>query len=332
MSLSFSSVDPSRQRRVRATRFSAGLVLWCALAACGDTDQPDRQRPGGDDTLDAEQAETEDEGGGLDAGAQREVSKEEVREAVANFLDAASQAWPKPDASDAAALFDAPALAPLVDAALASELLGKAYAESEYTLLEPVALAKAFAAVAKASGGARLFVTELYAGDAGSEARYGAADAIDGGLIWQKPPARPRSFSIGRSTTQERTLVSLPFKYVLEARVVVAGSVFRLYLEAAQSIWSATFSADATRIVAGELRGVLTREEVEHRSLDVLSCAASCGASRATYCRSDRALHLSDAFDCNAALPDVDTDGDGQADGYRLLFAFKSQQVTAPTD
>lgn len=309
------------------------LASLCLLLACGDTDGPGKQRPDRSARADASREQDEDAPDGLDASVEREVSAEEVREAVANFLDAAAQAWPKHDASDAAALLDAPPLAPLVDAAIASELLGKAYAEVEYTLLEPPVLAKAFAGVAKASAGTRLFVTDLYAGDAGAEARYGAADLIDAGLIWQKPPAYPRSFSIGRSTTQERTLVSAPFKYVLEARVVTSvGSVFRLYLEAAQSIWSATFSADATRITAGELRGVLTREEVEHRSLDLLSCAAACATNRATYCRSDRPMYLSTAFDCNAAPPDVDTDGDGKPDGYRLLFSFSSQQVSSPRE
>jgi hypothetical protein len=312
-------------------RVAVHLTVLYLCAACGDTDKPGMQRPDRGSEADATLQEDDAEAASLDAGGGREVSEEEVREAVASFLDAASQAWPKP--IDAGALLDAPPLAPLIDAAIASELLGKAYAEVDYTLLEPPVLAKAFAGLAKAGAGTRLFVTHLYASDAGAEARYGAADLIDAGLVWQKPPAHPRTFSIGKSTSLERTLVSAPFKYVLEARVVAgAGSVFRLYLEAAQSIWSATFSADATRIVAGELRGVLTREEVEHRTLDLLACAAACGANRATYCRADRPLTLATAFDCNATAPDVDTNGDGVPDAYRLLFSFSAQQVAAPRE
>jgi hypothetical protein len=222
---------------------------------------------------------------------------------------------------------------PLLDAAIASQVLGNAYAEDEYNLSEPQALAKAFASVAKIAGSTRLFVTELRVGDAGTEARYGPADLIDGGLIWQKPPAHPRSFPIAKSANDDRTLVSAPFQYVLEARVqATASSVFRLYLEAEQSVWSARFSADALRVEAGELRGVLTREEVEHRPLDLLLCSAACGASRLSFCRADRALQLATVFDCNGAQPNVDTNADGVPDGYRLVLHFESHQVEPPSD
>jgi hypothetical protein len=220
-----------------------------------------------------------------------------------------------------------------VAVSVASAALGRAYAESEFVLQQPAALQKAFASLAMVNNDTRLFVIQPYTSDAGSEVRYGAADRVDGGLVWQKPPAHPRSFALAASQQNGQTLVSAAFAYVLEARVpLAAGKVFRLYLEAEQAVFRATFNMDFSEISSGELRGVLTREQLEHRPLDLASCTAACAAKNLSVCSQSSELQLAVAFDCNGQQPDVDTDGDGSLDGYLLLLSFESRAVAPPTE
>ena len=219
----------------------------------------------------------------------------------------------------------APHVAPL-DPDVTRALIGRAYAETSYDLQEPRALTAALSVATKLTGDTRLFVSAIQAGDAGVEVLYGAADLIDGGLAWQKPPARPRRFALGAGA--DGGVVSAPFTYVLEARIATT-RVYRLYLEVERSIWSASFTPDRESLTA-ELRGAVTRAQLEHRPLDVLSCTAACGQNSGGFCNTDRALTLAAVLDCTDSAPDVDLDGDGENDAYRLRVALRANQVAAP--
>jgi hypothetical protein len=220
---------------------------------------------------------------------------------------------------------------PLPDASVTGKPLGNAYADTEYNLERPEALVTAYGILTSGTGDStRLFVNQLRAGDAGAEVLYGAADVLDGGLVWQKPP--PNSFPLGVSATGERMFASPPFKYVLEARVpnpINPASIFRIYLESEQTVWSATFSADYQNITTGALYGVVTRAEAERRPLSIgsLECLAvcndlgACGAGISS---------LAGLLDCNGAQLDADANGDGTNDGYRLIVSFRSRRVAPP--
>jgi hypothetical protein len=222
---------------------------------------------------------------------------------------------------------------PLPDAAVIGQPLGNAYAETEYILERPQALVDAYTVLTSGVGNTtRLFVNHLGIGDAGASVMYGAADVIDGGLVWQKPPAQPNTFPIGVSPTGERMFVSNPFKYILEARVpnpLNAASVFRVHLESEQTVWSATFSADYENITTGALYGIVTRAEAESRPLSIgaFECLAVCTDLGA--CTSG-INNLAGLLDCNGAKPDADANGDGTNDGYRLIVSFKSRRVAPP--
>jgi hypothetical protein len=222
---------------------------------------------------------------------------------------------------------------PLPDASVTGEPLGNAYADTEYNLERPQALVAAYGVLTSGTGDTtRLFVNQLRAGDAGAEVLYGAADVVDGGLVWQKPPALPRSFPVGVSATGERMFASTPFKYTLEARVpnpLNPASVFRVYLESEQTVWSATFSADYQEITTGALYGIVTRAEAERRPLAIgsLECLLVCTDLGA--CGSG-ITSLAGLLDCNSAQLDADANGDGTNDGYRLIVSFRSRRVAPP--
>lgn len=224
---------------------------------------------------------------------------------------------------------------PLADASIMGPPLGNAYAETEYNLERPEALVLAYGVLTAGVGsGTQLFVNHLHVRDGGATVAYGAADVLDGGLAWQKPPAEPNAFSVGVSSEGERMFVSNPFKYILEARVpnpLSASSVFRVYLESEQTVWSASFSPDYEAITTGALYGVVTRAHAESRPLSIgsLECLAvctdlgACGAGIST---------LAGLLDCNGAQLDADADGDGTNDGYRLIVSFKSRRVAPPVN
>jgi hypothetical protein len=226
--------------------------------------------------------------------------------------------------------------APAPDAAISGKPLGNSYAETEYMLERPEGLVGAFQAVQTLSTGTtRLFVNSITeaATDGGmvDQVRYGAADSVDGGLVWQKLTAKPRTFEIGPSKDDARTLVSKPFTYTLQARVAVdADNVFSLYIESVQSVWTATFSADYENITTGALYGIITRTEAEHRPITFLACGAGCGLNLG--CSLTDQNYLSNILDCNGAKLDADVDGDGTADGYQMILSFKSQRVPTPSE
>jgi hypothetical protein len=305
------------------------------LFGCGD----------GDGTRAGEQPSRP--GGGRDAPGERGAENSNVEDDAANSEDDAG--LPEPPQVDASAAFSdwladsgvplsawlgdagpqqTPATqVPALDPDLKRALLGRAYAESTYELKEPKALSTAFAAATKLTGDTRLFVTSIQEGDAGTEVLYGAADLIDAGLEWQKPPAHPRRFALGEGTNGAVT--SAPFTYVLEARIAVS-SVYRLYLEAERSIWSATFNSDRTTLAA-ELTGAVTRAQLEHRPLDRLSCIAACGQRSAEFCDATP-LRLSAVLDCTATAADLDLNSDGSNDAYRLHVVVRGAEVPPPRE
>jgi hypothetical protein len=220
---------------------------------------------------------------------------------------------------------------PLADASVSGPPLGNAYAETEYNLERPAALVTAYGVLTAGVGsGTRLFVNHLHLRDAGATVAYGAVDVVDGGMVWQKPPAQPNTFPIGLAG--ERMFVSNPFKYILEARVpnpLNSASVFRIYLESEQTVWSASFSSDYENIVTGALYGVVTRAHAESRplSLGALECLAVCTDLGA--CTTGIST-LAGLLDCNDAQLDADVNGDGTNDGYRLIVSFRSRRAAPP--
>jgi hypothetical protein len=323
---------------VSAAGARASVLVLLSAVACGDGDGQRAAQPGGRDSDADMDAAAEGEGeqgegtaptGSLDADEVRPTTPRiDASGAFADWLADSGipfSAW----LGDAGALGPTSPPVPALQPSLTRALIGRAYAESSYTLEEPKALRAALSAATALSDDTRLFVAAIEASDAGVEVLYGAADLLDGGLVWQKPPAHPRRFSLGAG--EDGGVVSAPFTYVLEARIAAATRVYRLYLEAEQSIWSAHFSADHETLTA-ELRGAVTRAQLEHRPLDVLSCSAACGQNSLGFCNTGSALMLAAVLDCTGATPDLDLDRDGQKDAYTLRLALRATEVAAPRE
>jgi hypothetical protein len=104
--------------------------------------------------------------------------------------------------------------------------------------------------------------------------------------------------------------------------------VSRLYIEAAQTVWTATFSDDYESITTGALYGVILREEAENRpiTVDSLSCVFVCSQPCTGITR------LAGLLDCNGAQLGADANGDGVNDGYRLILSFTSRRVEPPVN
>jgi hypothetical protein len=337
---------PARSRRLPAPHAAAarrpawstaGLVLALAATGCGGSDPVDETGgpgagPGGGAAAGgvAEGGQGGGAGGELEAGSSPVMGGGSESPGDASIQTSLDGGMPIP--------VEPPT--PLPDASVTGEPLGNAYADTEYNLERPEALVTAYGVLTGNVGNStRLFANHLRAGDAGAEVLYGAADVLDGVLVWQMPPLRPNSFAIGVSPTGERTFVSSPFKYVLEARVpnpLNAATVFRLYLEIEQAVWSATFSADFERITSGALYGVLTRAEAERRqvssSSDPITAGATCAALCSDIFSCGNSLTLAGLLDCNGAMPDADADDDGTNDGYRVIFSFRSSRVEPPVN
>lgn len=319
-----------------APRACVLVLVLASVAACGDGDGRHAAQHGahGDEELDAGtegdgQGEENASADGSDTNEARPVAPRiDASAAFADWLADSGipfSAW----LGEAGAARPTSPAVPALEPSLTRALIGKAYAESSYDLQEPKALSAALTAAATLSADTRLFVAAIEASDAGAEVLYGAADLLDGGLVWQKPPAHPRRFALGAG--DDGGVVSAPFTYVLEARIAAATRVYRLYLEAEQSTWSARFSADRTSLTA-ELRGAVTRAQLEHRPLDVLSCTAACGQNSVGFCNTGSALALAAVLDCSGTAPDLDLDGDGTKDAYRLRVALRASEVAAPRE
>lgn len=214
-------------------------------------------------------------------------------------------------------------------------LLGRAYAETSFRVQSPASLARAFDALAITAGETRLFVNVFTQGEAGVMVRYGAADADGVGSVRFQDPAFQRDFAIAPSREDPAVLVSDPFTYVLSANTASplgGAGKYRLGLTAMEAVWSARPDASLQTLSEGRLRGVITRTEAETRKLSLGAlCPLVCGLTSSA-CAGQGVTHLAGLFDCTDTKPDTDLDGDGVADGYRLVIAFESEQTALTPD
>jgi hypothetical protein len=129
--------------------------------------------------------------------------------------------------------------------------------------------------------------------------------------------------------------VSEPFTYVLSATTAspLGGTArYRLGLTAMEAIWSARPDERLQTLTEGRLRGVITRAEAETRKLSLGAlCPLVCGLASSA-CAGQGVTHVAGLFDCTDTVPDADSNGDGVADGYRLVIAFESEHTTLAVD
>jgi hypothetical protein len=262
-------------------------------------------------------------------------------DASARGDDAGADAGPGADAGDAAA--EPPLPTPDWDAAfpLDGPPSGYAYAEKagSFTLVEPRALAPVYAFLAADTGDTRLFANHVIHDEqsAGLRVEYGSV-FVEAGASGQladsryQYPDRVKDFRIAPSVGDTSTFVSQPFDYELYGWVPSANDPevgYLLTLAARKATWVAHFTADYQSIDRGDLVAVLLRSEAEAAplELDPLTCLAVCADK--TVCAGGLDT-LSSLLDCNAAELDVDADGDGTRDAYRLRIRFSSERVTPP--
>jgi hypothetical protein len=242
----------------------------------------------------------------------------------------------QPDRDDASVEADAAPLEPPPEAQWDASVTdgppeGMAYTEvkGSFVLEEPAALKLAFGTFTADTGDARLFLNDVRAGDDGPQLYYGGAFVEDTGAYFQYPK-KVKSFAIAPSVDDAQTFVSKPFDYELFAWVPSANDPevgYELQLGSTLAVWVATFDADFEHISKGSLTAVVLRSEAEVApfDLDFLSCLAVCKKSIAC---SSGVTTLADFLDCNDAKLNVDADGNGANDGYRLRFSFRSERVT----
>jgi hypothetical protein len=311
------ALAPRPGRRARARLACSGLLL-CALAAGCETETQHTKQdagartPEGDGATPAADGATPS-GDGAVPGADGGVPDAQLPDPGDAGMDAA----PPP-----AAHWDAAAMGPPQ---------GMAYAEEKgtFVLEEPAALKAAFGTFTSDTGEARLFLNDVRASDAGTEVYYGGAFVEDTGAYFQYPN-KVKRFEIAPSVDDEQTFVSKPFDYELFAWVPSANDPdvgYELSLGSTQAVWVAKFDAAFEHISDGSLTAIVLRSEAEVApfELDPLSCLAVC--KDLTACTGGLAT-LADLLDCNKATLNVDADGDGEKDGYRLRFSFRSERVT----
>lgn len=303
---------------LRGRRAGPALVACMWLAACGsstpvgssDAGQGADTGPEGEPDDDAGSVGGDTLGGGDDA-ASPEIDAS-LGDAGPEPVDAAEP--PPPD----------------FDASVPESLIGKTYAETSFELTAPVTLKDAFDLIVGDPGSTRVFVNDVREGDGGTEVRYGSGSPdADGGLAWQDVSPY-RTFRVAPSAEDPALFVSERFTYTLRARVpnpANASSNFLLGLEAEDAVWAARASADFQQLTEGTLHGTVTREQAGVRPIQLgKGCILLCPFNAA--CTQDGGVStLAHLLDCTGSAMDVDSDGDGASDAYRLSFAFESERV-----
>jgi hypothetical protein len=292
-------------------------MMACQLACGGDSAPPASEPDGAALSTDALPAAAASATGLPEVPEERDEGSVES-DASAPGTDAGADVLMPPPAAD-------------WDASVPLGVVGNTYAETQFRVERPAALAKAFNLLIADTQGTRVFVNDIRQGDAGVQVRYGAASAgIDGGLAWQET-SPVRTFQITSSADDPSTLVSKPFNYTLRARFpnpASSNTSFLVSLSASKAVWTATVSPDFSGLNAGTLYGTLTREEAEIRPLNagIGGCALGL-CSDLGACAQSGLQTLADLLDCNAAALDADADGDGKLDGYALALAFTSERI-----
>jgi hypothetical protein len=306
----------------RGRRRGACLAV-VLMAACGSSHASLDAGSQGDDAAQPEQPAP-----GADAGSTGGGTTSGERDGSVSTADAAAPEDAGPAPVDAA---DPPP--PDFDASVPESLVGKTYAETAFDLVAPSTLRGAFDLLVGDPGSTRVFVNDVREADGGTEIRYGSASPdADGGLAWQDVSPY-RTFRIAPSTEDPALYVSERFTYTLRARVpnpANASTNFLLGLEAEDAVWAARASADFQQLTDGTLRGTITRAQAELRPLNLgAGCLALCPLSPVCL-RTGGVKTLADLLDCAGSTRDVDSDGDGALDAYRLVIAFASERVDFP--
>jgi hypothetical protein len=297
-------------------RFVLGLNLAFAIAGCGSDaggakDGLDASQSHGDGDGDSDD-DTDEKGGDGDAAGDAGSDPEDAA------ADAAEEPLPVPD----------------WDAALeqAGPPAGFAYAETKgsFALTQPEALATAFSVLAADTQDVRLFANDIQSEDGKLGVDYGAVFLESAGARFQYPKTVGH-FRIAPSKDASNTFVSEPFDYRLKAWVPSPTDPqvgYLLELSSRQAVWAATFNTDFSAITKGSLRAAVLRSEAETApfEVDAIGCFAVCKNDGA--CIPSGLSVLSELLDCNDAQPNVDTDGNGTKDAYRLSIDFTSERIT----
>jgi hypothetical protein len=309
--------SPLSSRGRRRGVCSAALLL---TTACGSSHPAfDAGSLGDDAAQPAPGADASSTGGSTTSGG---------RDGSVSTPDAGAPEDAGPELVDAA---DPPP--PDFDASVPESLVGKTYADTAFDLVAPSTLRGAFDLLVGDPGSTRVFVNDVREADGGTEVRYGSASPdADGGLAWQDVSPY-RTFRIAPSTEDPALYVSERFTYTLRARVpnpANASTNFLLGLEADDAIWAARASDDYRELTDGTLRGTITRTQAQMRPLALgKGCIALCLFS--PVCTRDGGVQtLADLLDCAGSTMDVDSDGDGSLDAYRLILSFASERVDFP--
>ena len=192
------------------------------------------------------------------------------------------------------------------------------WAESEFDLVEPEELQRAFGFLKSFASDVKFVVVDIAGGLDEIPASYGAANIVEEGpplrVRWQAPlelgALTFRPVSDGLAGDRWATD---PFTYALRARATVSlpglGEVTTSFgLDALDVTLTVTLDPFADSRAIARIEGVVTRIETE-----------------------ERILQERDALPTFGALFCADTDGDGSLDGYRIRFdAVVDRTVLVP--
>jgi len=212
---------------------------------------------------------------------------------------------------------------------------GLGFVETEYTLVQPEALAQLVETAKTSLGGTKLLAMAFPPNsnaDLSLNVTYGAADPSDPGYEMQEAIHERRTFVARRyddprESQQGNTWASDPFVYTLHARTKVLSQDVVIGFSAQDVVAVAQFDESLEKITAGSLEGALTRSEAEQRALSVpsLLCPTVCPAS---YCINHTISRLADILDCNEVPQDVDLDHATPGnDAYAVRVRFRSERA-----
>lgn len=252
-----------------------------------------------------------------------------------------------PDASDADADADAIGTAcdgdddacdegyVCIDGACQIDLSEETWAESDFDITEPEELTSIFEIFKTFASDVKFLVLDFGVHSGSVDAAYGTANIIDEEaepitVSWQTPddldsvvfaPARDEDPLAGDSWRSDS------FLYELRASATIefpgAGTISADFgldaLDVTIQVWA---RPEIPNGMTGQLVGIVTREETESRDLGT---AAEFERFEFLLCddgdyEPGLEWQLSDVLDCNGAVMDADSDGDGINDGYRVVI------------